>query len=154
MARDHLYVRALLMNRLLLIMSLLSFFRIASAQDFGEGQVWSYKTRKGEESSRVSINKVEANSKLGRIFHISVSGVSVKNPRIAGGISTDLPHFPVSGETLRKSLTKLVGKSQPNPAYYEGYLTWKSAFDKGEAGIFTIEVADIVGVVEKSINKP
>ena len=142
------------MKRLLLIMSLLSFFGIASAQGFAEGQVWSYKTRKGEESSRVLINKIESHPKLGKIFHISVSGVKVKNPRIAGGISTDLPHSPVSEETLKKSLTKLLGNSQPNPDYREGYQTWKTAFDKGEAGIFTIDVADIVGVIEQAINKP
>lgn len=147
-------VRALPMKQFLLLMSLLSFLRIASAQDFTEGQVWSYKTRKGEESSRVLINKVETNPKFGKIFHISVSGVKVKNPRISGGISTNLPHFPVSEETLKKSLTKLKGKNQPNPDYYEGYQTWKSAFDKGNAGIFTIDVADIVGVVEEAINKP
>jgi hypothetical protein len=142
------------MKRFLLFMSLLSFLRIASAQDFAEGQVWSYKTRQGEENSRVLINKVETNPKLGKIFHISVSEVRVKNPRIAGGISKDLPHFPVSKETLTKSLTKLIGKSRPNPDYHEGYRTWKSAFDKGEAGIFTIGIADIVGVVEQSINQP
>lgn len=142
------------MKQFLLIMALLSFFRIASAQDFAEGQVWSYKTRKGEESSRVLINKVETNPKLGKIFHISVSGVKVKNPRIAGGMSTDLPHFPVSEETLKKSLTQLSGKSRPNPDYHEGYQTWKSAFDKGKAGVFTIDVADIVGAVEQAINKP
>ncbi len=142
------------MKRLLLIMSLLSFFGIASAQDFAEGQVWSYKTRKGEEGSRVLINKIESNPKLGKIFHISVSGVKVKNLRIPSGISTDLPHSPVSEETLKKSLTKLIGTSPPNPDYQEGYQTWKSAFDKGEAGIFTIDVADIVGVIEQAINKP
>lgn len=142
------------MKQFLLVMTLLSFFRIASSQDFTEGQVWSYKTRKGEETSRVMINKVESNPKLGKIFHISVSGVKVKNPRISGGISTNLSHFPVSEETLKKSLTKLNGKSQPDLDYYEGYKTWKSAFDKGNAGVFTIDVADIVGVVEEAINKP
>jgi hypothetical protein len=141
------------MKQFLLIMSLLSFFGMASAQDFAEGQLWNYKTRKGEEGSQVLINKVETDAKLGKIFHISVSGVKVKNPKIAGGFSTDLPHFPVSEETLKKSLTKLKAKSQPNPDYYEGYKTWKSAFDKGEAGVFTIDVADIVGVVEKAINQ-
>ncbi|WP_255991619.1 hypothetical protein [Chitinolyticbacter albus] len=141
------------MKRLLLIMSLLSFSGIASAKGFAEGQLWSYKTRKGEENSRVLINKIETNAKLGKIYHISVLGVKVKNPHIAGGISTDLPHFPVSAETLKKSLIKLNGKSQPNPDYQEGYKTWKNAFDKGEAGIFTIDVADIVDVVEQAINK-
>lgn len=138
----------------LVIMSLLSFFGIASAQDFAEGQVWSYKARKGEDKSQVVINKIEIDPKLGKIFHISVSGVKVKNPRIAGGISTELPHFPVSEETLKRSLIKLKGTKQINPDYRDGYQTWRSAFDKGEAGIFTIDVAKIVGVVEQAVNKP
>ena len=142
------------MKQLLLTMSLLSFLGLASADDFAEGQLWSYHTRKGEENSRVLINKVETSPKLGKIFHISVSDVKVKNPRIAGGVSTDLPHFPVSQETLQKSLTRLRGKSTPHPDYREGYQTWKSAFDQGEAGIFTIGVAEIVDVVEQSINRP
>lgn len=138
----------------ILAMFLLSIFSNASAQNFEEGQVWSYQARKGEEASRVLINKVETHAKLGKIFHISISGVKVKNQQAPGGITTDLSHFPVSQETLKKSVLKLEGKSKPSPAYQEAYHIWKNAFDKGEAGIFTIGVADIVGVVEKSINQP
>ncbi len=134
-------------------MSLLSSFRIAAAQEFAEGQVWSYKTRSGEEGSRVLINKIESVPKLGKVFHISVSAVKVKNPVIAGGFSTELPHFPVSGATLKQSLIKLTGKSAVNPEYREGYEIWKRAVDKGEAGVFIIGVADIVDVIEQSINK-
>lgn len=103
------------LSHCLVIMSLLSFFGIASAQDFAEGQVWSYKARKGEDKSQVVINKIEIDPKLGKIFHISVSGVKVKNPRIAGGISTELPHFPVSEETLKRSLIKLKGTEANQP---------------------------------------
>lgn len=142
------------MKQLLLTMSLLSFLGLASADDFAEGQLWGYHTRKGEENSRVLINKVETSPRLGKIFHISVLNVKVKNPRIDGGLSTDLPHFPVSQETLKKSLTRLRGKSAPNPNYREGYETWKNAFDQGKAGIFTIDVADIVDAVEHTINQP
>jgi len=134
-------------------MSLLSVLGLAKAGEYSEGQVWSYKTRPGEEKSTVLINKVELNEKLGKIFHISVSGVEVKNKHIAGGITTELPHFPVSEETLKKSLIKLVGKSKPNPSYIEGYNTWKEAFDEGQAGIFTISVSEIISFVEETINK-
>lgn len=142
------------MKRILLIMSILSFFGNAFAQDFREGQVWSYRTRKGEEKSTVLINKVETDHRIGKIFHISISGVKIKNQRIAGGVSTELPHSPVSEETLKKSLTKMIGKSSLNPDYAEGYKTWKEAFDRGEAGVFTIDVAEIVGGIEKAINQP
>ena len=52
-------------------------FGFAKASDYSEGQVWSYKTRAGEESSTVLINKVEQNDKLGKIYHISLDGVKV-----------------------------------------------------------------------------
>jgi hypothetical protein len=141
------------MGKWIAIMSLLSMFGMAKASDYTEGQVWSYKTRPGEEQSTVLINKIETHEKLGKIFHISVSKVKVKNRQVEGGITTDLPHFPVSEETLKKSVTRLIGKQTQNPNYIEGYKTWKAAFDAGKAGIFTISVAEIVGFIEEAINK-
>jgi hypothetical protein len=141
------------MKKGLLAMGLFSIFGFASAAEYAEGQVWSYQTRVGEETSTVLINKIETNDKLGKIYHISLNGVKVKNPHKADGVSTELPHFPVSDETLKKSLTKLVGKSAPNPDYIEGYTIWKEAFDAGEAGIFTISASEIVDFIEEAINK-
>jgi hypothetical protein len=141
------------MTRIICAMSLLSFLGIANAADYSEGQVWAYRTRAGEDNSTVLINKIEADEKLGRIFHISVDGVRVRNSRAPGGVSTDLPHFPVSEETLKKSVTKLRGKKAPNPKYADGYKAWKAEFDAGRAGIFTTSVAEIVSFVEEAINK-
>ena len=125
----------------------------SSAKDFSEQQVWSYKTRKGEEASTILINKVESHQKLGQIFHISVSGVRVKNPRAPSGVSSELPHFPVSKQTLEMSCTELIGKAAPNPAYVQGYNEWKRAFDQGNAGVFTISVAEIVQFIEDAVSK-
>ncbi len=141
------------MRKLLLLIWLLSFFGIANAADFSEGQVWAYKTRPGEEKSSLLINKVESHPKLGKIFHISLSRVRVKNPHAAGGVTSELSHFPVSQATLEKSVTKFLRTSQPNAEYVEGYKEWKKAFDEGKAGIFTINVAEIVDVMETAINK-
>lgn len=80
--------------------------------------------------------------------------MKVKKPRIADGLSTDLSHFPVSEEALKKSFTKINGQIKPNSDCLDGCQTLKSAFDKGEAVIFTIDVADIVGLVEQAIANP
>lgn len=125
----------------------------ASAQQFMEGQVWEYTSRPTESGSTLLINKVESDPQLGTIFHISVRAVKVKNKRAPSGITTDLPHFPVSARTLQSSVTKLLRTESPNPAYLEGYATWRRAFDEGKAGIFTISVAEIVETVETSINQ-
>lgn len=129
------------------------FMTTATAQQFTEGQVWEYSPRPNEKGSTLLINKVESDPKLGAIFHISVRAVKVKNNRAPSGVTTELSHFPVSGKTLQVSVTKLLRKELPNPAYLEGYATWRKAFKEGDAGVFTISVAEIVEFIEKAINQ-
>jgi hypothetical protein len=123
------------------------------AQEFKEGQVWRYRTRSNEQGSTLLINKVESDAKLGSIFHVSTSGVKVKNLRAPSGVTLELPHFPVSQKTLEVSVLKLVGTAAPNKDYQEGYSAWKQAFDAGKAGIFTISIAEIVDFIEKKVNQ-
>jgi hypothetical protein len=130
-----------------------AFMSNASAQQFAEGQVWEYSSRPSETGSTLLINKVESDPKLGLIFHISVRTVKVKNKRASSGFTTELPHFPVSTKTLQSSVTRQLRTEPPNPEYVEGYATWRQAFEQGKAGIFTIPVAEIIEVVEKSINQ-
>ena len=132
---------------------LVAFMTDSSAQQFAQGQVWEYSPRPGETGSTLLINKVESDPKLGPIFHISVRAVKVKNTRAPSGLTTELPHFPVSMKTLQSSVTRQLRLEPPNPEYMEGYATWPKAFDQGKAGIFTIPVAEIVDVIEKSINQ-
>lgn len=118
------------------------------AQDFAEKQLWSYKTRPGEETSLVLINKVEQDPKLGQIFHISLSNLRLKNAKATTRINESLPHLSVSRATLEKSVVDLKGSSEPNPEYLEGYKIWKEAFDQGKAEVFTRPIAEIVTVIE------
>ena len=98
------------------------------------------------------INLVEEDPLLGQIFHISVLNVQIINPLAPEGMSTELPHFPVSAQTLQASLTRLIGVREPLRAYREGYEIWREAFDEGKAGIFSIPLTEILGIVEQSIN--
>jgi hypothetical protein len=134
-------------------MSIATFFGFGRAHEFLEGQVWSYKTRPGEEKSTLLINKVEADPRLGSIFHVSVSGVSVRNSRVPADVTSELPHVPVSKQTLEQSCVKLVGKSPFNPDYLEGYTEWRSAFDQGNAGLFSVSIAEIIDGIEAAINQ-
>lgn len=141
------------MRFLLIAVMFFSFSGLTMATEYSTGQIWSYKTRTGEESSTVLINKVEDDPKIGKIFHISVNDVHVINPDAPSGLSTNLPHFPVSEITLEKSCLKITGHSESNPEYIEGYKIWREAFDAGEAGVFDISVAEIVGFIEETIAK-
>jgi hypothetical protein len=136
---------------LVMLVALTSLATLGAARDFDEGQVWAYKTRPGEAGSTLLINKVENDPKLGRIYHISISKVQIS----AGpGVFTDqMPHLPVSKQTLEVSCVKLLGRSEPNPMYLPGYRMWREAFDAGRAGIYTISIAEILDLVEKMLQK-
>ena len=120
-------------------------------QPLAAGQVWTYHTRPGEEASRIIICRVEAHPKLGQIVHIHVSGVRLKNKHAPGGSSDQIGHMPYSGEALRKSLTKLESSGAALPAYEGGYQEWRGAFDQGEAGVWTLAVAEAIAAMESAL---
>jgi len=130
----------------------ISFSTLSATPEFSVGQVWAYKTRSGEEQSTLVIDKVEEDPKLGRIYHISVSNIQIRLD--TGTVANELPHLPVSPETLKSSCTTLLGKTVPNAKYLPGYRLWKEAYDAGHAGVYTISVAEIVTVTEKTLQKP
>jgi hypothetical protein len=125
----------------------------SSAQQFSEGQVWHYKARPHEATSTIQICKIESDPRMGEMFHISIRGLRMKNPRSPTGFNDQMSHAPVSRQTLAQSVTKLSGTSSVDPGYREGYATWRKAFEQGDAGIFTIPVAEIVSGIETAINK-
>ena len=117
------------------------------------GQIWEYNTRSGEEASRVIILKVEDHGKRGKVVHIAVHGLKIKNIHIDGGISKEIGHLPFDKESLLKSLTKLESTNNELPNFMEGYLQWIEAFDSEKGGVFTIEVREAVDFVDKSMDK-
>ena len=40
------------------------------------------------------------------------------------------------------------------PADDSGYQTWKEASERGEAGVFTVTIAELVEAMEQAINTP
>jgi hypothetical protein len=126
---------------------------VANAHTYEVGQVWSYQSRAGDDSSVVLINLIETDPKLGAIYHISVLHVHIPGVTNNSKAATDLPHLPVSKETLDKSVVALVGHREVLSGYREGYDLWRTAFDAGHAGIYTLSVADIVTLLEETLKK-
>ena len=117
------------------------------------GQVWNYTTRQGEEGSRIFIVRADPNEKLGTIYHIYIDGLKITNPHLDSGTQDNLPHSPVSEKTLDQSVTTLVFDSAPDlPDVSKGYQAWKEAFDRGEAGIFSLPVSQIIQHIEDVVS--
>lgn len=120
---------------------------------YEEGQVWKYKTRAGEEESLLYIVKIDEVKGYGRIYHIYVDGLKIKNPHTESKIQDNLPHAPVDESTLNESVTQQFKGSKAIPDISNGYKLWKEPFDKGEAGVFNIPVKRIIEHIEQIINK-
>jgi hypothetical protein len=140
------------MRMLVLLALLISSRAFGATLNFEAGQVWAYQTRPGEEDSTLLIDKVEDDPKLGRIYHISVSRIQIKGS--AATFTNELPHIPVSLQTLTASCTHLIGHSDPNPDYLPGYRLWRQAFEAGRAGKYSITIAEILDLTEKMVQQP
>ena len=153
------------MNKLLLIaiilVSITSCFsqtKLTKEMDYQDdkfevGQIWNYETREGEEKSTIQIVKIDKYENQEAIIHISVKGLKVKNPMIEGGFSETVGHLPLSRKSVLESVTKLIKTKKKLSDFEEGYQTWKEAFEAGEAGVFSISIAEAVKFLEKAMNK-
>jgi hypothetical protein len=112
----------------------------AASAELSPGQVWSYHTRPGETASTVTVLKIETYRDLGRVVHIRIDGVNIKNP-IKGNAITDIPHLPFKEAAVQKSITKLIRQAPAVPEFEDGYHTWREAYIAGKAGAFDIPVS-------------
>lgn len=120
--------------------------------EFAAGQLWRCNGRSADETPLVLINRVDQHPLgTGAIYHVSLSGVRLKNPRSPDGFSTMLPHVPMIRQTFERSQMQFVGLQAPDPAYLAGYAQWKREFDAGNAGSFGVSIAQVLDFIERTL---
>src|ERR1044071_9362869 len=124
-----------------------------NVESFAPGQTWTYKTRAGEESLRIIICRVDTDPKIGEIVHIHMNGLRMKKKHAPGGVGNEIGHMPYESAALRKTVTALESSNGPIPDYKSGYQDWKTAFDNGEAGVFTASVSEVMAGMESALNQ-
>ncbi len=137
-----------MIRTLIIAMGLLSFIlggcskqSTSPASKFHAGQVWAFTPPTNQPNARITILRVESDSKLGTIVHIAISGVSY------GDGQTQIHHLPFAESAVERSVTTLERESGPVPDFAEGYRMWRQAFDAGKGGVFTITVAEAFDAV-------
>lgn len=128
-----------------------SMLKDTTESKYKVGQVWSYKTRPSEEKSTFIVVKVESHPKLGNIIHIALRDLKLRKPN--GDFIESAGHLPFAEEAINKSAVKVMKEKADLPDYEEGYKMWREAFDAGKAGVYTISVAEAVGVMEETLNQ-
>jgi hypothetical protein len=124
----------------------------AAKKELAVGQVWKYRTRPGEENSRVTIGKIEELETFGTVVHVSLSGLKVKNASAPQGTMSVMGHAPVAQAQVVASVTELTSDPAYLESFQQGYETWLDAFKKEQAGVFQVELAELVGQIEKALN--
>ena len=117
------------------------------------GQVWSYKTRPNEADSKITILKVESRPPIGNVLHISIQGLSIKNPRSKEGLVATMPFATFSEDAINTSFLSLIKENAELPHYQEAYEEWRQRHEEQQGGVFTIPVAEAVSLMEKNMNR-
>ncbi|MDK2012586.1 MULTISPECIES: hypothetical protein [unclassified Deinococcus] len=118
--------------------------------DFQAGQRWTYRTRPGEDTSTVLILRRD-DEPSGTVLHVALDGLRLGNPHLPGGVQMELGHMPVTADALRASVLELIQVNAPLPADEGGYRQWREAADRGEAGVFTLTLAEILDVIGQAV---
>lgn len=117
------------------------------------GQIWTYKTRPGEDNSRVTILRVDKHPATGEfIVHIGIDGLAIQSPSAPGGLARTISHLPFAEDAVAGSLVS-VEQAGSVPDFREGYEMWRSGFDQHKAGVWSVPIADAVSAMESALAK-
>ena len=125
--------------------------RVSSPQ-FRIGQVWRYQTRPGEGASRVIIGRIERIEGIGRVVHVKLTDLKLMSSAAPGSVATILFHVPMREDWLAASLLELTPERGDLEGFAEGYGTWLAAYRRGEAGVFTIPLSEVVRSMEQALD--
>jgi hypothetical protein len=95
----------------------------AAAENYGVGQVWSYKTRSQEPNSTLMILRIDITSNLGPVIFVGLKDLRVQHPN--GKVIGSMSPLPFTKEALDQSVIKLVGTADKLMASDFGYAKWK-----------------------------
>jgi hypothetical protein len=126
------------------------------ATPFQVNQVWSYRTRPNETASKLVICAIEYDSKAGKLVHVLITDLKMRNPRSPSGISDTVFHAPFTEAALRASVVEVVALAQSQalpPQWQQGYAQWRAAYDAGQGGVWNMPVADAVAAMEADFLK-
>lgn len=94
---------------------------------FHPAQVWQYNTRSGEESSKLTVLKIDE-LENDTIIHIRIDSINIGSGNYIG-------HMPFSAAAIEASVSGFVKHLNELPEFEEGYQQWKKEFDEGKQGI-------------------
>lgn len=130
---------------------------------FAPGQRWTYRTRPGEDTSTLLVlgcdprrpdREGTGGDAGGSVVSVRLDALQMRGPEGPGSHISELSHTPVAEENVRESVLELLEEGAPLPADLSGYQGWQLDYEKGEAGFFTVPVAEILDLLEGMMGPP
>jgi len=112
------------------------------------GQSWTYRDAPNA-MSRVVIGRLDEMKGVGTVVSICITNVPAKRPKPGSPEVFDIFHAPMTEQALVDSLLEKVGQEETSAGFEEGYADWRTLLDAGEAGVFTISPAKVIGLYDR-----
>jgi len=109
------------------------------------GQSWTYRDAPNA-ISRVVIGRLDEMKGVGTVVSVCITNVPVKSPEPGSPELFDVFHAPITEDVLVDSLLEKIGREATSPGFEEAYLDWRAWLAAGEAGVFTISPAKVIGL--------
>ncbi|MEZ5857274.1 MAG: hypothetical protein R3D67_22010 [Hyphomicrobiaceae bacterium] len=127
--------------------------------DFAPGQIWTFAARPQDSAdARIAVLAKEDDAQMGTIYSVALLDVCIRNPHMDGGVQTSLAHAPVTEAALRAAAGELIANNGPtarHPDFASAYAQWHEPYQRGEAGVFSIPLVEILNVIEEAVeNRP
>lgn len=117
-------------------------------ESFSPGQTWEYKTREGEEDSRVVIGKINTFDTTGPIVHVNLHGLKMEDLLPPCGDGEMIWHAPIELKKFSESVVRKIDDNGELYRFQEGYTDWLLSFQKGEIILFSSTLSELVDAVE------
>jgi hypothetical protein len=115
------------------------------------GQVWSYRTRPGEEGSLLVVGAIDRAPGRGRVVHVKVTGVLFKAPQLPGGYAHEIMHLTLTEDALLESVTEQVDAPGVTLRGFDGgYANWLDAYEAGTLFVQKVPLAKALTALEES----
>ncbi len=113
---------------------------------YKEGQTWNYKTRIGEENSRVTIRKIDREESF-VTYHVSLDGLLLPSKTVN---KNTIPYTVVTEESLNNSVTNLSDyKKQSKTLVLDDYLQWKKGVKETGTIAYNVPLKDVIDYHEQ-----
>lgn len=119
---------------------------------FQPGQRWSYHSRPHEPVSTIVVLRVDNLPKHGEVVSVAVEDVEIPHPTDPDGTILMIGHLPFTEAALRASVIRLLETDADTSESEDGYRAWREALERGEAGVFTAGVAEVVQFCDDAVS--